>query len=177
MNAQSVVGKVNELNAVATEIEPDIILITETWCHTEIDNAFLSISGYEVQQDLRRDRNDTRDGRGGGLLVYTKQGLKVLARDNNVEFNQYCSFEINDTTLYLIYRPPNGTQENMAQLAKLVQNVEKNAVMIGDFNLPGIDWAARTARPGERCVLEAAEEKMMEQMVDFSTHTKVTHLI
>jgi hypothetical protein len=44
--------------------------------------------------------------------------------------------------------------------------------MVGDFNLPGVDWQMGTARHREREVLEATEEKMMEQPVTFSTHTK-----
>jgi hypothetical protein len=64
MNAQSVVNKVNELSVIAADLEPDLILITETWCNAEITDAYLNLPGYEVQQDLRRDRTDTRDGRG-----------------------------------------------------------------------------------------------------------------
>jgi hypothetical protein len=65
-NAQSVVGKINDLSATAAEQEPDLILITESWCNQYIDNAFLSLPGYELQQDLRLDHADTADGRGVG---------------------------------------------------------------------------------------------------------------
>ena len=72
LNAQSVVGKIDELASTATEIGPDLILLTEGWCSGEISHAFLNIPGYEMQQDLRLDREDTTGGRGGGLLVYSK---------------------------------------------------------------------------------------------------------
>jgi hypothetical protein len=123
LNAQSIAGKINELGATAAELEPDLILITESWCNENVTNAFLSISGYELQHDLRRDRTDTKDGRGGGLLVYSKQGLKILASDNQNDFNQYCKFDVHDTTLYLVYRPPNSSQQNTV-------------------------WTGRPARPG-----------------------------
>jgi hypothetical protein len=172
MNAQSVVGKVNELNALAADLEPDLILVTETWCNKDITDAYLTINGYEIQQDLRRDREDTRDGRGGGLLVHVKQGLKVLACDNIIAFHQHCKFEINNMTLHLVYRPPNSSHENLAQLENLIKSAGKNTLLIGDFNLPSADWEAGTALAGERGVLEVAEEMMMEQMVKFSTHLK-----
>jgi hypothetical protein len=49
--------------------KPDIVLVTESWCNNGITNAYLEIEGYEIQPDLRRDRVDTDQGRGGGLLV------------------------------------------------------------------------------------------------------------
>ena len=40
-NAQSLAGKVNELSVVASEIKPDIIALTETWCNSDITDAEL----------------------------------------------------------------------------------------------------------------------------------------
>jgi hypothetical protein len=172
LNAQSIVNKVNELGAVVAELDPDLILLTETWCNNSITNAYLSIKGYEIQQDLRKDRSDTTDGRGGGILVYGRQGLKILSCDTDSDFVQYSKFEVYDTTLYVIYRPPNSSQPNMDRLADLISSAGKNTIMIGDFNLPGVDWEAGTARAGERKVVEAAHDQLMEQMVTFATHTK-----
>ena len=50
----------------------------ESWCNSDISDAYLNIDGYELQLDLRMDRSDTAQGRGGGLLVYTKNGVKIL---------------------------------------------------------------------------------------------------
>jgi hypothetical protein len=69
-NAQGIVGKIGELTAVVQDIEPDLILLTETWCNSTIPDAFLTLEGYRLETDLRRDRTDTRNGIGGGLLVY-----------------------------------------------------------------------------------------------------------
>ena len=70
--------KVGELSCVADMLKPDIILVTESWCNGDITDAYLSIDGYELIPDLRMDRENTAGGRGGGLLVYAKNGLKVL---------------------------------------------------------------------------------------------------
>ena len=69
-NAQSVQNKVNELCGVASDLEPDIILLTETWCNTNISNSQLKVPGYDMITELRQDRVDTQQGIGGGLLVY-----------------------------------------------------------------------------------------------------------
>jgi hypothetical protein len=108
LNAQSVVKKVDELRCVASMADPDIILVTESWCNSEISNAFLAIDGYELQQDLRTDREDTAGGRGGGLLVYGKTGLTILKLDKEVEMQQYCVFKVSNVTFYLLYRSPNA---------------------------------------------------------------------
>jgi hypothetical protein len=171
-NAQSVAGKINELNAVAADQEPDLILITESWCNKNVNNAFLTLQGYELQQDLRLDREDTADGRGGGLLVYAKQGLKILAIDSGVDFVQHRKFLVRDITCYLVYRPPNGSVVNMTKLADLIRAADKNSVMIGDFNLPGVDWTTGHCRANEKQVVETIEEKLMVQVVDFPTHIK-----
>ena len=77
-NAQSILGKLNELSAITTDTKPDFILLTETWCNPSITTADLTLPGYQLEQDLRRDREDTANGIGGGLLVYSRNGHKIL---------------------------------------------------------------------------------------------------
>ena len=55
---------------------PDIILLTETWCNANMLDLALAIPGYQSETDLRTDMRDTTNGLGGGLLVYSKLGLK-----------------------------------------------------------------------------------------------------
>lgn len=81
LNAQSIVNKIDELGCLASINKPDLILVTESWCNSDISDAYLNIDGYELQLDLRMDRSDTAQGRGGGLLVYTKNGVKILKLD------------------------------------------------------------------------------------------------
>jgi len=87
-------SKIGELMATAADLEPDLILVTESWCREDITNAYLDITGYELQADLRKDRTDTTNGVGGGLLVYAKYGLAVLPGDELGEFNQHTNFKI-----------------------------------------------------------------------------------
>jgi hypothetical protein len=71
------VSEIRGKYGIVSDIEPDVILKTESWFNNAITDTFLSIPGYEVQPDLQIDRADT-DTRGGGLLVYVKEELKVL---------------------------------------------------------------------------------------------------
>lgn len=57
-------------------------------------------------------------------------------------------------------------------MVELLKSVDKNTVLVGDFNLPEIN--RETGHAKGRCteILEVCEEKMLEQLVEFSTHTK-----
>jgi endonuclease/exonuclease/phosphatase family metal-dependent hydrolase len=50
-------------------------------------------------------------------------------------------------------------------LAEFVSETESNSVIMGDFNLPGIDWREKTAVGGrDRQFLLACEEAGLELM-------------
>ena len=85
-NCQSVVSKMQELQAVASVMNPDVIMLTETWTHAEIHKSFTEIGGYELI--VRKDRADTAKGRGGpgGLLIYVKNEFSAweVEKENEV---------------------------------------------------------------------------------------------
>jgi hypothetical protein len=93
-NSRSLVSKIDELRATATDKQPDIILICETWTNPEISNAELTIDGYCIETDLRKDCEDAQHGIGGGLIIFTESGLKIRKNEkyNNNNFNQFASF-------------------------------------------------------------------------------------
>jgi hypothetical protein len=68
------VGKIDELSCVATELRPDLIFITESWCNSNVTNAYLKPPGCDLQPELKQNRNDMTNGIGGGLLLYLKYG-------------------------------------------------------------------------------------------------------
>jgi hypothetical protein len=176
-NAQSLQGKVSELELILKDLRPDIVLLSETWCNTGTAETLLNIDGYTFQTDLRMDRSDTTNGIGGGLAVYTVNGLNIVACDRAVDFNQYCKFKLqcdNDSVyFYLMYRPPAGGISSKEQICEILRRLEKNSICIGDFNLPDIDWFSGTADSrGSNEVLEAAVTAGLTQMVEFPTHTR-----
>jgi hypothetical protein len=123
------------------------------------------------------DRSDTANGIGGGLAVYTVNGLTILPCDRTCDFNQYCKFKVisgSDVVyMYLIYRPPSSRPETIGQLSELFRDAEKNSVFFGDFNLPDINWSTGVAASRmSRGVVEAAAEAGLRQLVDFPTHTR-----
>jgi hypothetical protein len=169
-----VVGKIDELCSVASEIKPDLILVTESWCNDQILDAFIAVPGFELVNDLRKDRYDTDRGRGGGLLVYTRKDMKVcvLLSDGYEANLQYCKFKVDDIVIFLVYRSPSGGPESVSGMADLLREADKNCIFFGDFNLPEIDWDGGVARGGAREFMEAVEDRLMEQLVTSSTHVR-----
>ena len=49
-NARSIVKKVDEISSITRELNPDIVIVTETWCHSGISNSFLNIPGYTIDK-------------------------------------------------------------------------------------------------------------------------------
>ena len=151
-------------------------MLCETWCNTNTNMASLNINGYELLMDLRRDRSDTANGIGGGLIVYARNGLAVLPCDETSDFNQYCKFIISDRSdsyyIYLVYRPPSAGVASKDKLCELLRSAEKNSIFVGDFNLPSVNWDSGEARGEDERVVQELQENNLTQLVDFKTHTR-----
>jgi hypothetical protein len=178
-NAQSINSKLEELKVVSRDLDPDIVLITETWCNNTMDNAALAIENYRLETDLRMDRCDTTNGIGGGLLVYSKYDLRILPSDkfHGSKFNQFCTFSVatksTKLNIVLIYRPPSSGLENLTELSEILRGADENTVFIGDFNLPGIDWEREQAKDARaRTFLSTVMEEGLDQLITFPTHVK-----
>ena len=117
-------------------------------------------------------------GIGGGLLVFVKQGLTILSCDKTSLFNQYCQFKllsnnkVDTITFTLVYRSPNSSAVNNSDLNMVINSLDKNNIIIGDFNYPNIDWINNISDFKARPFLDTINDKFLEQLVTFPTHCK-----
>jgi hypothetical protein len=174
-NAQSLLSKLNELSVITSVLKPDVVMIAETWTNGGISNAALNMPGYRIE--ARSDRQDTNNGIGGGLIIYVKECYEILSVSLiESNFNQHCSIGLKTKTgqlnLFLIYRSPNSNTDNLNLLCDLLMATKQNSILVGDFNLPGINWEEGRATGQAKRLLEASEEAGLTQLVDFSTHRK-----
>ena len=157
-------------------MKPDVILINESWTHKDITEAYLKIYGYEFSG--RKDRTDTTDGRGGGLLVYSKLGLIVTEVEQVTDFNQVLAVSVatksKQLTLNLVYRPPSSSKENNAKLDEFVKTIRSSTMTIGDMNYPGIDWTNGISNSEGRGFFDATQDSFLTQHVHFPTHESST---
>ena len=73
--------------------------MTESWLNPLTTNAMLHIDNYRIENDLRADRTDTAEGRGGGLLVFVRNDVTVSKIECDSNFNQYIKFYVSTITV------------------------------------------------------------------------------
>ena len=174
-NCQSLISKIQELQAVVSLMNPDVIMLTETWTHSEIHKSYLEIGGYELL--VRKDRTDTAKGRGGGLLIYVKNEISAWEVEKENEVCQVGGIGIkgksgSDTHLYLVYRSPNtSSEENDTKLNSWIEKLTGRYAIFGDLNYPEINWEDNTSTETKsRKFVEVIDSKFLIQFVEGPTH-------
>ena len=85
-------------------------------------------------------------------MVFVLMYQKNLYVDNvDVSFPNVVSFRIAalDVYVYAVYRPPSNSSEQNALLISFILNkcVDKEVILIGDFNLPTLSWSSEEQPP------------------------------
>ena len=171
-NARSIVNKMSELKAIAATKNPDIIIITESWTNDTITNDYLHLLGYMLI--VRKDRQDTGGGRGGGILAYVKKEIHAWYEESDEFFTQHASLKIkslrNNISIHIVYRSPNSSRENDDKLGTWIRELRGRYILLGDFNLPDICWQTGSAGRKGEFLFEAAADSFLEQYVEWETH-------
>ena len=155
--------------------QPDIIALTETWLSSKVSGKEYCIDGYQIP--VRQDRLDTKDGRGGGVLLYIKTGINFTQIFPEYSKDYTNSIWINvvsdngaETVIGVIYRSPNSCMLNNNRLINSIQELShRNLVIIGDFNYPDIDWMNLSASGGSLDFMNVVMDNFLCQHVDFPT--------
>lgn len=123
------------------EHDPEVAVITETWLHENILNSEVTPPNYSI---IRKDR----EGRGGGVAIMIKNNIKfeVLEEVRDVEA-LWIKTKLNNRTVYIggVYRAPNSPVEMLLKLRGYMDSNLRygdNILLLGDLNLPGIDWSS-----------------------------------
>jgi len=84
LNARSIVNKFDLFHATVSDIDADVIGITESWATENITDSELSMRGYQL---FRRDRST--GNRGGGVLLYVKNVWQPVAFDVSSTYGEH----------------------------------------------------------------------------------------
>ena len=186
LNARSILSKLDLLQTHVYDNKPELIAVCESFTHCDIGDALIGVEGYELIS--RKDGRDTTNGKCRGLLIYAKTGLQAM----------HCPIPGEDTVtemssvkvpwgiggggkqeflqVVLVYRPPRvpGSEEdggNTEQLYKVLGSLNGNVVVVGDFNMPSIDWENNWAgNSKEEGLVDLVENKFWVQHVLEPTH-------
>ena len=164
-------NKLTELSALIPEKDPDIIIITESWTNPDITNGEILLDGYKLS--VRKDREDTQNGRGGGLLIYQREQSKCAQIELSPTYHQSGGIRLSGLDLFGFYRSPNCSEEDDQKINSLIKNINTPSVIIGDFNHPGVDWESEfSSVTKEKEFIDATVEGGFTQIVNQPTHDK-----
>ena len=145
-NARSIRNKFAEFQITVNIVNPDIIIITETWIRSSDDLTYFNIFGYDARHNLR-------DGRtGGGISIWCRSSFKLFFGDDaRFSGNPLNSHLINlfldsiKTIFIGIYIPPYDVVHHNQEITDFITSYCETAVdyysadkssivIVADFN-------------------------------------------
>ena len=145
-NCRSIFSASTDLNYLCTQINPDIVILQETWL-TPDKNFYLT--GF---RSFRLDRQT----RGGGLMILVSRKICHRAKISFRMLDSDCEIIALDLCLPG-YHPfsiincyfPTGVQST-SHLDSVLAACRKEIVLTGDFNSHHLSWGLRTDLCGRR---------------------------
>ena len=186
------VTKLLEFQSKVYKEKPDVIVLTETWLTKEhLNNEILPDNIYKV---YRRDRSkkshppdpvnpDKYRRKGGGVIIAVKTDIDIENDKVDVSSKaEMLSISLKaDNTNYCLsvcYRVGTLGEQNFNEVERHLRNVASRKkfrahFVIGDFNLPEINWAEGTSSTqlGQRFV-DLFNDLGLTQMINKPTHDK-----
>ena len=142
LNIRHILPKIDEIRLILLSTgSPDIFGICESFLGTQHPDSLITVDGYSF---FRKDRSETQQKSGGGLVLYFRQSLNVKRRydleNSNIEtlWVQICLSNCKPFLLCTVYRPPNACSdwidlfENELSIA---QATGLEFLVMGDFNI------------------------------------------
>ena len=145
-NVRSIMNKNkrHEIEIIIREKGVDILGITESWGNEYIGDAELSFNGYDL---FRQDRIMGDKGRGGGVLLYVREGLGAVREEQiGRNINESIWVRILDSVkreIYIgvCYKSPTASREEIESLYECINHYSKRkSLIMGDFNFKDINW-------------------------------------
>ena len=136
-----------EVMHLASQKNPDIIAVTETWLSSQIPKGAIHIHGYNLT--VRTDGHNNK--RGGGSAIYVKASIHARERHDLKTGPEGAWCEVmgyEKLVVACLYRPPGSdllqfTNELEVSPTKLPPN--QKLLIVGDFNATAQIGAPQTA--------------------------------
>lgn len=146
---RSLIKHMEEVRVELLEGTGDIVILSESWLHSNVSDSLLHVDGYNC---LRFDRQaEVAQGlvkKGGGICVYLKDNLPyeihsaVNVSDSDLELFTFSIVRKNQKRLNILslYRPPTGNlQKALATISEVDESIKSNYngeyLVIGDINV------------------------------------------
>lgn len=163
-----------------------LLCFTESHLRKNILDAEIHIERFEL---IRADRLEGR--KKGGVAAYVRndviQYTKILKQESNGEVEHLLLYISKwNLVLSIIYRPPYCSTDNFTRIIGSLKaeinrlgNPEPNIVIMGDFNLPIIQWdtnevygGSASDRQQSNTFLSFIDEFILKQLIDTPTRER-----
>ena len=142
LNIRHIIPKLDEFRlTMAIDNGPDIFGLCETFLDGTVSDGQVYIHGFD---SLRKDRSETQNKSGGGLILYYKESLKCKRRLelklSHIE-TLWCEFTLPNTKQFLVctlYRPPSAQSELInlfEEELSIAQSTGLEIILMGNFNI------------------------------------------
>lgn len=138
-------SKQDDICSLIASTDCDIVALTETWLSSSVTDAeiFPDASGFNI---FRKDRTS---GRGGGVLIATKESFKCNPVNISTPLEMLwlsCALSHGTVLIGVCYRPPQSDPFFLTHLNDAFNNLylkypKSRILFFGDFNYPSIDWS------------------------------------
>ena len=181
-NADSLANKLDELQTVINEGQPDVIAVTEALpkrSYFKVQEEDLALDGYNSISNF----SDAQKHNGRGIILYVVADITCVKRDVVVEFHEHLMVDIvlatgSEVSIGVFYRSPSSKYENNIKLLQCVTNFasskDSKIILLGDFNLPKIKWTTLSAPSGsyEEDFVECILENFLFQLIYENTRMR-----
>ena len=134
-----------ELKCYIYELDPDFVMITESWASDLIDDVVLKLQGYNI---MRKDRQRKK---GGGCILYCKSYLTAVMDSELTNFNDteavWCNLTTDNGNILMgvFYHSPSANSEQELDLHNMISMAcdrQGEKIICRDFNHSSIDWGS-----------------------------------
>ena len=156
VNVNSLMNKVHLVTNLLKLHAIDVLVVTESWLTSNVASSFVAVPGYTV---VRGDTNSAAHKH--GVCMYLSQRVKFV--EVSLNSPNIAGVHLIDYNVYIlgVYRPPKCETIVNDLLVEIIMQFchNREAVVMGDFNLPSLTWSdgyanTRSAPPLEKSFVE-----------------------
>ena len=158
MNIRSMFQNFRAFKVSFDDEKADVIILSEVNCKEQDVNKF-QIDGFKIF-------SLTREGRGGGLIIYVRSLFKCKQIKTNFNFSESLALKINNEfTVVAIYRKPSLSKINfIKEIDEFLFSIEdKNLIICGDMNINLLDPNDRIVTKYEDIMAEHGLLKLIDK--------------
>ena len=168
-NINRLLNKLDQLKLFLVNDSPslDVYCLSETFLTGTINNSCLCIDGYTF---VRKDRLNKR---GGGLIMYVRDGISYKRRKDLEGHIETLCIEIKYSNrsilLTSVYRPPNNDSDsiqhwlsNMEESMYKIYSENKPTILMGDINID---------------IMSDKKDKLQESWISLTTNIQLNQII